>query len=186
SSSACGTRRTGSPTRTIRSCGREPALPRRSTTFRVSGLGGGARCCDASGVSAAWPRPAPRSSRRCPVSRSLWRRRSRSSSRERSPDRQPRPQTLGRRGEVRAGLAVVTLAVLAGEMVSAGGPLPGRLLLGAPLIPALLAVPRGRLRPACAWTALALGAASVGAVRMQAVVAPVQPPTHVARPPPPL
>jgi competence protein ComEC len=82
---------------------------------------------------------------------------------------------------VRAGLAVVTLAVLAGEMLAAGATVPARMLVGAPLVPALLAVPRGRQRAACAWTALALGAALVGALRMQAVVAPIQPETHVAR-----
>ena len=82
---------------------------------------------------------------------------------------------------MRAGLAVVTVAVLAGEMVAARAALPVRVLVGAPLLAALLAVPRGRQRAACAWTAVALGAASVGAFRMLAVVVPDQPATHVAR-----
>ncbi|TMA83930.1 MAG: DNA internalization-related competence protein ComEC/Rec2 [Deltaproteobacteria bacterium] len=87
---------------------------------------------------------------------------------------------------MRAGLAVVTVAVLAGEMAAAGWPLPVTALLTAPLVPALLALPRGRQRAACAWMALALGAASAGALRMRAIVTPALPPTHVARLPLPL
>src|SRR6185295_16674723 len=78
--------------------------------------------------------------------------------------------------DVRAGLGVVTAAVLAGEVLAASPP-PAAFWSALPL--AVLACAR---RPrARAWFAVALAALALGTARMRSVTAPVLPPAHVAR-----
>ncbi len=82
--------------------------------------------------------------------------------------------------DVRAGLGVVTLGVLAGELGAAAWAPPAALLV-APAVPLLLWLATGRWRRGLAWTAVAVAALALGAARMRGVTAPVLPAAHVAR-----
>ena len=83
--------------------------------------------------------------------------------------------------DVRAGLGVVTVGVLAGEMLAAGWQPPLALLLGAPLLPLLF-----RRRHAALWMGITLAALALGAARMRSVTDPPLAPDHVVHLPLPL
>ena len=83
--------------------------------------------------------------------------------------------------DVRAGLGLVTVGVLAGEMLAAGWQPPPALLLGAPLLPLLL-----RRRHAAVWMGITLAALALGAARMRSVTDPPLTPDHVVHLPLPL
>lgn len=82
---------------------------------------------------------------------------------------------------LRAGLGVVTIGVLAGEIAAVSWQTPPALLLGAALVPLLAWLATGRRRRVLLGTATGLGALALGAARMATVVTPVLPPDHVAR-----
>jgi len=84
--------------------------------------------------------------------------------------------------EGRAGLAVATAAVLAGEVLAATGS-PAPVLLVAAAIGGLIAWRRRAVAASCAVAVLGLAA---GVARMDAVMRPVLPPTDVSRLPLPL
>jgi competence protein ComEC len=77
---------------------------------------------------------------------------------------------------MRAGLGVVTVAVLAAEVLAASWQPPRALVLAAPLV-ALAWWPRRR---AVSWALVVLVALAAGAARMRSVTEPAFPPDHVA------
>ena len=82
--------------------------------------------------------------------------------------------------DVRAGLGVVTVGVLAGEIGAAAWAPPPAALLVAPAVACVLWLATGRRR-GLEWAVLAVAALALGAARMQGVTAPVLPAAHVAR-----
>ncbi|HUE31215.1 MAG TPA: ComEC/Rec2 family competence protein, partial [Verrucomicrobiae bacterium] len=82
--------------------------------------------------------------------------------------------------DVRAGLGVVTVGVLAGEIGAAAWAPPPAALLMAPAVAIVLWLATGRRRK-LAWAALAVAAMVLGAARMRGVAAPILPAAHVAR-----
>ena len=82
--------------------------------------------------------------------------------------------------DVRAGLGVVTVGVLAGEIGAAAWAPPPAALLVAPAVALVLWLVTGRRR-GLAWAAVAVAALALGAARMRGVTAPVLPAAHVAR-----
>jgi competence protein ComEC len=81
--------------------------------------------------------------------------------------------------DARSALGLVTVSVLGGQLLAAGGAPPVTVLLGAPLAASVLwFVSR---RSVVGWTALALAGAALGAVRLQAVTRPALLAGHVAR-----
>ncbi len=83
--------------------------------------------------------------------------------------------------EVRAGLAVVTAGVLAGELAGAWWRPPLLVLVAALGTPAILAFAGVRCRYALAWATVALAALALGALRMRVVTEPSLPSDDVAR-----
>src|SRR5438034_261108 len=83
--------------------------------------------------------------------------------------------------DVRAGLGVVTVGVLAGELGAAAWAPPPAALLVAPALPLGLWLATGRRWRGLAWAAVAAAALAFGAVRLRAVTAPVLPAADVAR-----
>src|SRR5437867_2684381 len=82
--------------------------------------------------------------------------------------------------DVRAGLGVVTVGVLAGEIGAATWVPPPAALLVAPAVACVLWLATGRRR-GLAWAVLAVAALVLGAARMHGVTSPVLPAAHVAR-----
>ena len=83
--------------------------------------------------------------------------------------------------DVRAGLGVMTVGVLAGELGAAAWAPPPVALLVAPALPLGLWLATGRRWRGLAWAAVAAAALALGAVRLRAVTAPVLPAADVAR-----
>jgi len=82
--------------------------------------------------------------------------------------------------DVRAGLGVVTVGVLAGEIGAAAWAPPPAALLVAPAVACVLWLATGRRR-GLEWAVLAVAALALGAARMHGVTSPVLPAAHVAR-----
>ncbi|TMB46703.1 MAG: DUF4131 domain-containing protein, partial [Deltaproteobacteria bacterium] len=83
--------------------------------------------------------------------------------------------------DVRAGLGVVTIGVLVGEIGAAAWAPPPAALLGAPAVAFVLWLATGRRWRGLGWAAVAVAALALGAARMHGVTSPVLPAAHVAR-----
>ena len=83
--------------------------------------------------------------------------------------------------EVRAGLGVVTVGVLAGEIGAAAWAPPPAVLLVAPPLPLVLWLATGRRWRSLAWTTVGVAALALGAARMHPVTSPFLQAADVAR-----
>jgi len=83
--------------------------------------------------------------------------------------------------EVRAGLGVVTVGVLAGEIGAAAWAPPPAVLLGAPALPLVLWIATGRRWRSLAWATVGVAALALGAGRMHPVTSPFLQAADVAR-----
>jgi len=83
--------------------------------------------------------------------------------------------------DVRVGLGVVTVGVLAGEIGAEAWAPPPAALLVAPAVAFVLWLATGRRWRGLGWAAVAVAALALGAARMHGVTSPVLPAAHVAR-----